>query len=171
MSIVEHRVYNGGLAGLKARLKAVEESRVRVGYIKGKSSPQFEDAEEGKQPLTCAQVAAWNTYGTLNADGTEHTPARPFMQEGIKRGKYELARLNRVNLILILRGKMDIKRALGQLGAIACGWMKRAIAESKSWAKPNAPSTIAHKTVDGKVGDQPLKDSGNMEQATTWSVE
>lgn len=172
MSVVEHRVHNGGLAELGRRLHALDKGRVRVGYIQGKSNPQYESTEDGeKTTLTCAQVAAWNVYGTWNKDGTVHTPERNFMREGIARGKHELARLNRINLVLILRGQMDITRALGQLGVLAAGWVKRAIAESKSWAVPNAPRTIAKKTIKGKVGDQPLKDTGNMQQATTWVVE
>lgn len=170
MSFVEHRTHNGGLDGLSKRMFELEQRRVRVGYIKGKSAPQFEEAKGDQPPLTCAQVAAWNTYGTLNKDGSQHIPERPFMQEGLKRGKRDMARLNRINLILILRGQMSVNQALGQLGALATGWIKRAIAESKSWAVPNAWRTIQKKTRAGKVGDQPLKDSGSMEQATTWSV-
>lgn len=166
MSYVEHRTHDGGLLALGQRLHALDVKRVRVGYIKGRSSPQTE--EDG---LTCAQVAAWNTYGTQTPDNTEHIPARPFMQEGLLRGRFGMARLNRINLVLVLKGKLSVFQALDKLGALATGWVKRAIAESKTWAKPNAPRTIRQKTINGKVGDQPLKDSGSMQQAATWSVD
>ena len=165
MSHVEHTVHGGGLKGLANAFEAMQ-SKVRVGYIKGTSNPQ---AEEGG--VSCAQVAAWNTFGTRNEDGTVRTPERPFMQQGLTAGKHDMARLNRINLLLCLQGKMGFKQALGQLGGMATGFVKRAIAESKTWALPNAPRTIAAKTRDGKIGDQPLKDTGNMEQAATWSVD
>jgi hypothetical protein len=166
MAHVEHRTHNGGLAALGNRLRDLKNRGVRVGYIKGKSQPQNADAEDGVAAPSCAQVAAWNVYGVIGEDGRHLIPARNFMAEGLREGRDELWRLNRINLILVLRGQMPIDRALGQLGAMAMGWMKRMISTSKSWAVPNAPSTVLL-----KGSDQPLKDTGNMTQALTWSVE
>jgi hypothetical protein len=141
--------------------------KVKVGFIKGKSQPETED--DGQ--LTVAQVAYWNELGTRNADGTVHTPERAFMRHGIAQGGTKFTRLNRVNLLLTLKGRLTHQKALGQLGAVAAGEVKRAIATSKTWATPNAPATIAAKTRDGKQGDHPLKDTGNMEQAVTWGLD
>jgi hypothetical protein len=160
---VEHTVHNGGLAALAQHFKTMRGT-VKAGFIKGKSHPETED--DGF--LTVAQVAAWNELGTHNADGTVHTPERAFMRHGITQGKMKFSRLNRINLILTLKGRMSYEQAIGQLGAMAAGEIKRAIATSKTWAEPNADATIAAKTRDGKKGDQPLKDTGNMEQAVTW---
>ncbi len=158
MAHVEHTVHNGGLAALAETFNTMR-GHVRVGFISGKSQPQKED-----DGLPVAQVAAWNEFGTPTI------PERAFMREGLRRGKPKFSRLNRINLCLTLRGQMTMQTALGQLGAIAAGEIKRAIHDSKSWAEKNADSTIAKKTRDGKVGDQPLKDSGNMEQALTFAV-
>jgi hypothetical protein len=162
---VEHRTFYGGLEGFAQRMRLMY-GFVKVGFIKGRSNPEKEDTG-----LSVAQVAAWNELGTRNADGTEHTPERAFMRTGIRTGQKKFARLNRINLVLTLRGQMTHQQALGLLGAVGAGEVKRAIATSKTWAKPNAPATIAAKTRAGKVGDQPLKDSGNMEQAVTWGLE
>jgi hypothetical protein len=159
MSHVVHKVHNGGLAALAHTFKAMV-GKVRVGYIEGKSSPQD---DEGGVPV--AQVAAWNTYGTLHEDGGWHSPPRPFLREGIDRGRPMFARLNRINLLLCLRGQMTVDQALGQLGAMAAGECKRAIADSRQWAEPNAASTVGR-----KGSDQPLVDSGNMAQALTFEV-
>lgn len=165
MSHVEHKAHNGGTTGLLGVLAATH-GKVAVGFIKGKTKPQREPPKEGEKEEgpALAQVAAWNVYGTPTI------PERNFFRIGLDNGRMTFRRLNRVNLLLILRKQMTIERALGQLGGIAAGELKKAIATSKSWAVPNAPSTIAKKTVDGKVGDQPLKDTGNMEQGVTWEV-
>lgn len=48
---------------------------VRVGFQAG-------DTEEDGTPLT--NIAYWNEHGTMNKDGSVHSPARPFMHDSVQ---------------------------------------------------------------------------------------
>lgn len=155
---VEHTAENGGLRALRNRLLMMAEDRmVKVGVIAGRSSP-----ERDEHGTSLAMVAAANHFGVPG-----HIPERPFMTEWLARGGEEkIKRLNSKNLRLILTGRMEIPIGLGQLGAVAVGEIQRTIAQSKSWAAPNAPSTVKR-----KHSSTPLIDIGNLRQSITWEVE
>jgi len=67
---------------------------------------------------------------------------------------------------------MTTERFLKGLGVyVADDVIVKRINRSKEWAVPNAPATIARKTVAGKVGDQPLVDTTtNILQRITFRV-
>jgi hypothetical protein len=153
---VTHNTNLRGLQILSDRLRK-GEFYVNVGV------PAEAKEDDG---TSAALVAAANEFGTT--DG--RIPERSFMRTGLGGGKEDQIRLNKVNLVRIAHGQTDMATALGQLGAMGAGQVKGAIRRSKSLFKPNAPSTIAHKTVNGKKGDQPLVDSGNLQQSITWVV-
>lgn len=161
MSHVEHKIHGKGLAGVAGFIKTIKGA-VAVGFIKGTSRPEKKDGE-GAPPI--AQVAAWNVFGVRSEDGRQIIPERNFFRHAMENGRSDLLRLNRINLVRILRGDMTSDKALEQLGAMHAGHLKKAIDSSKAWAEPNADRTI-----EAKGSDQPLKDTGNMEQGITWQV-
>lgn len=110
--------------------------------------------------------AAYNHFGTSRG-----IPPRPFIAVTIDRNKEKIFNLKKKLGAEILSGQLDPKKALELLGAVVTGMVKETI--SGPFFKgtvPNAPATIRAKTVNGKVGDQPLIDTGVMRGATTWEV-
>ena len=54
------------------------------------------------------------------------------------------------------------------IGSFMTDEIKKRIQDSKRWAKPNTARTIRKKTRAGKVGDQPLIDTGRLLNSITW---
>ena len=156
---VQHIIHEGGIAGLLARVRKGEFT-VDVGVLEGAGNET--DADGKDAGVTLATVAAANNFGTISVGG--NIPERDFFGHGLALTKDKRQRLNTINLANVVRGKQTIPKALGQLGAMAAGGIKEAIGTSKQWAKENAQSTK-----DQKGSDQPLKDTGNLEQAITWA--
>lgn len=89
-------------------------------------------------------------------------PARPFIRltfddeiEGIG------DQIDKAKVDVIL-GKVDKERFLSRLGLFLQKKIVQKIDSSKSWAEPNAPSTIA-----AKGSDHPLIDEGRLRQSIT----
>jgi hypothetical protein len=106
-------------------------------------------------PLSVAQVAFWQNFGTIR------TPARPFFSNMIKQqsptwGPKLAEAMKRTNL--------DTQRSLGLLGTNIKDELVRSIVETNS--PPNAPSTVARKGFD-----DPLIDTGTMQRAPDFVVE
>lgn len=146
--------------------------RVLVGYPDGKS-------EADGTPV--ALVAATHEFGSPS----QGIPERPTLRPGIQRKMPQLVRLNRINLIKVLRGQMTMRDALGQLGNMAVGAVKEEI--DKGNHAPLAPATIARRRAKRSKGwnakldkaaaksggtiDRPLIDSGQMRQSVTYIIE
>ncbi len=144
--------------------------------------------------------------GTVEADGTPMTlvaavhefgspsqgiPERPFLRVAMQRNAKKYVRLNRANLLKILRGQMTVDQALGQLGEMAKGDVQTEIKHGDF--KPLNPKTIAarrrarsngyNKALERKATkkqeagnaagpiDRPLIDSGQLRQSITWEIE
>lgn len=160
-------ITGGDLPGLKALAERIRgaDRNVLVGVPA--------DAKPEDDGTSMALVAATNEFGS--EDGK--IPERAFMRTGIARGRHKFERLNRISLTKIVQGTETVEHGLGLLGEMAKGEMQLAIKDSKSLFKPNAPSTIARKskgtpgTKGFKLSDQPLKDTGNLEQSLTWILE
>lgn len=102
--------------------------------------------------------AAWNHFGTA------HIPERPFISNAMRdnRAEYRAAMARAAKAIV--NGKTTTQQTLTRLGIKAQGDIQTEIVNLRS--PPNAPSTIAR-----KGSSNPLIDTGEMRQATTYKVE
>jgi hypothetical protein len=154
---------------LKKRVN-VDAKYVKVGI------PSSEKETDG---TSLAMIGAVNEFGSPD----KGIPERPFLRPGTRRGKPDFIRLNRVNLVKMLRKQMSIDKGLGQLGAMAVGKVKQEIRNGEF--KALAADTIAARKrrlspkyrakLEAKLGhplnlDKPLIDSGNLIQGVTYQI-
>lgn len=131
---------------------------IAIGFPMGKaSSIQYPDGT----PLI--DVAVYNNYGTFNKDGSEHIPARPFMDVGGLNASLETKKMRIVLLKKVRDGQIRMKDAADMIGAKAAAIMKRTIRDFDD--PPNAPATIAK-----KKSSNPLVDTGLLMQSVTWEL-
>lgn len=107
-----------------------------------------------------ALIAATHEFGSP----TRGIPERSFLRSALNENLAKYVRLNKVNLVRVLRGQLTAEQALGQLGEMAKGHVQHRIRDGKF--APLKSATIAH-----KGSSKPLIDSGNMMQAVTYVVE
>jgi len=125
--------------------------RVKVGV------PQGAGNEPEGTPI--ALVAAVHEYGTQ--DG--HIPERPWLRNTIRNHLDDYKRLNRINVIKALQGKMEPDAALEQLGMMAKGHVQQFIADNDYKLNPN--------TEKAKGSTKALIDSGNFRQSINYVIE
>lgn len=147
----------GALPGLKAlrqRMKDANKS-VLVGV------PVGAKPEEDGTPM--AMIAAVHEFGSPE----QNIPERSFLRGGIRRGMPKFSALNEKNLRAVVQGESTVSQAMGQLGALAAGEVKREFTTADF--APLKQSTIdARKRRFGKASSRPLIASGNLRQSITW---
>lgn len=148
---------------------------VHVGVPAGKT-------EKDGTPL--AMIAAVHEFGAGDV------PERPFLRVTPVKHRMKYIRLNRINLVKMLRGQMTAETALGQLGEMCKGDVQAEIRHGNF--KPLAPKTIRarerkrsgdyndelsrkveKKRAAGNAAgpiDRPLIDSGQLVQSITWEI-
>lgn len=144
--------------------------------------------------------------GATEADGTALTlvaavhefgapsvgiPERPFLRAAIERNRLNYVRLNRINLVKMLRGQTTVEDALGRLGEMAKGdvqteirngdfvALKPATIAARRRARGDSYNnaiqrSVAQKQNDGgEAGpiDRPLIDTGQLRQSIAWEIE
>lgn len=131
--------------GEHARLaKAINGRGVKIGI----------QADAGMDPDTGADLLDIAIY---NEFGTEHIPARPFVRDFAEKNGGVLGQAMDRMAGAVQDGRMGVSAALDQLGTFAEKHQKAHVQQSKQWAKPNAPATVAK-----KGSDVPLIDQGVM---------
>lgn len=90
-------------------------------------------------------------------------PERPFLRVAIRKNKQAYIRLNKINLVKVMRGQMSIEQALGQLGVMAKGDVQTEIRSGNF--TPLAPATIKR-----KGSSRPLIDTGQLVQSIQWEL-
>lgn len=133
---------------LKRRL--IGERLVRVGFPQGKT-------EADGTPV--AMIAAVHEFGSPEQGITE----RSFMRSSIRANAQKYVRLNKVNLVRIVRGQLTADQALGQLGEMAKGDMQQTIR-----AGDFAP--LKQATIDRKGSSKPLIDTSQMVQSVSYEL-
>ncbi len=123
---------------------------VNVGVPEGKR-------EEDGTPV--AMIAAVHEFGSPS----QGIPERPFLRVAVQRNRQKYVRLNRINLVKMLRGQATVDQALGQLGEMAKGDVQTEI-RSGDFA-PLKPATIKR-----KGSSRPLIDTGQMVQSIAWEL-
>jgi hypothetical protein len=106
--------------------------------------------------LTVGQIAVINEFGTDD----DHVPERSFLRSTFDVMKPKWLRLTDKYRNAIMEGKMTVMKALELIGLVQVSDVRLKV--KARIPPPNAPSTIKQKTVNGKIGDVPLIDSGQM---------
>lgn len=134
---------------LKQRLIA-DNRVVNVGVPEGKH-------EEDGTPV--AMVAAVHEFGSPS----QGIPERPFLRVAIQRNRQRLIRLNRINLVKMLRGQIGVEQALGQLGEMGKGDVQTEI-------RTGDFTPLKDATIKRKGSSKPLIDTGQMVQSIAWEL-
>lgn len=116
-----------------------------------------EGAGTEENGTSVAMVAAVHEYGSPS----QGIPERPFLRVTVDRNREKYVRLNRINLVKVVRGELSVEDALGQLGAMAAGDVQETIRRGDF--APLKPATIKR-----KGSSAPLIDEGQMIQSIHW---
>ena len=136
----------------RLRQRLVGDNRVvNVGVPEGKR-------EEDGTPV--AMIAAVHEFGSPS----HGIPERPFLRVAVEKNRVKYVRLNRINLVKMLRGQMGMEQALGQLGEMAKGDVQSEIRNGDF-----VPLKAA--TIRRKGSSKPLIDTGQMVQSISWVLE
>lgn len=134
---------------LKRRLTTGKHA-VNVGIPEG---PKEEDG------TPVAMIAAVHEYGSPDQGILE----RPFLRVAVQRNRLKYVKLNRINLVKMARGQLEVEQALGQLGEMAKGDVQVEIRNGDF--TPLKPATIKR-----KGSSRPLIDTGQMVQSIAWEL-
>lgn len=117
-------------------------------------------ANAGKDPETGADLL---DIAIINEFGTEHIPARPALRDFVEKNGQVLDQAMDRAAAAVQEGRITVDAALDQLGAFTEKHQKAHFQQSKKWAEPNAPSTIAK-----KGSNVPLIDHGLLVGAVRY---
>ena len=135
--------------------KITRAGTLRVGFLEGARYTDTHPVRGTKRkPLSVAQVAFWNEYGT------SRTPSRPFFRTAIAR---ESKNWGTKLAAAVKFHNYDGEAALRTLGQSMRDDIEASIAQ---WSTPgNAARTIARKGFD-----KPLVDEGTMQRAPDFEI-
>lgn len=132
--------------------KAATKPYVKVGFIGDSGGAEHKDST-----LTVAGVAAIHEYGAPD----HNIPERSFIRGTIEAHSTEVQGfIDHQNKSVLLQ-KINVKEALGRLGLFMVALIKNRIVKEHV-PPPLKESTIKAKTRDGKTGEVPLVDTGQM---------
>jgi hypothetical protein len=113
-------------------------------------------------------------YATKNEFGSGNIPERSFMRstydEKINETRKMINKFITRNFLRNNGGRL-LEKGLSVGAAFMSAQIKLKISNSKNWAKPNSPVTIALKSKKGRIKNTPLIDSGALRNSITWRVE
>ncbi len=135
----------------KMRASVTLLSKVKIGVPEGAGN------EADGTPL--ALVAAAHEFGAPSVG----VPERPFLRNTIVANQEKYIRLNRINMVKVVKGMITMEQALAQLGEMAKGDVQAFMASNDYALKP--------RTIARKGSSRALIDTGNLRQAITWSIE
>jgi hypothetical protein len=142
------------LKDILAKIAAVGKLALTLGFQGDKAAQLYPEG------VNVATVALYNEFGTVNA------PARGFLRAAMFEFRDKIERLFAVALArMVNTPSMSPMKALESVGRSIVQLIERKIRDSRSWAKANAPSTVA-----GKGFDYPLHDSFLMSRSVTWAI-
>lgn len=147
---------------------------VNVGVPEGKR-------EEDGTPV--AMIAAVHEFGSPS----QGIPERPFLRVAVQRNRQKYVRLNRINLVKMLRGQVTVDQALGQLGQAAAldvtkeiktgnfDSLKPATIKARERKRSNRYNRALKKRAAEKGAaagpiDKPLVDSGQLSASIAWEL-
>jgi len=130
--------------------------RVKVGFPAGKSDGDV------------IAKAIWTHFGTAGgASGGGWggpVPARPFLANAMRDNNRAYHAQMKTAAVSIFEGRMTVDAALQRLGGLAGADVEESIVSLRT--PPNSALTISL-----KGSDNPLVDTGEMQQSVRWDVE
>lgn len=153
-----------GYAALAKRLYGAQRARIEVGILSGKGAEEPAHRIDGvSELLTLLQVAIFNEFGTLNADGTEHVPERSFIRGWWDENEPQL-RADLTKLMQsVVAGKRTKEQILELMGTRCVGQIQQRIADGI--APENADSTV-----ERKGSSTPLIASGQLRAGVSFRI-
>ena len=152
-------VTGGDLPGLKAlreRMKDANKS-VLVGVPADAGNEKDENGDDTGTPLALVAACVHFGHTAIHPD----QPERPFLTQGIERGREKFHRLNAINLRAIVLGQKTVQESLDLLGVMAAGEVQREMRHGDF--APNASATIAR-----KGSSQPTINTAQLVQSITF---
>ncbi len=153
LAVGEFKEVDKGFETLKKGLINLRGLRLVVGYQGAKAQIIHEGSN-----INIATLAALQEFGTATS------PERPFLRGALLAHQDELVKLYREAVTAVLDGADPVDE-LAEIGKQAVGWIRERIDASKQWATP-----LADATVKAKGHDQPLVESGIMQDNSAWAV-
>lgn len=139
-----------GFARFEIDLKGLRGRQVRVGVT----------GDESVDGVSVVDYAMYNEFGTSRG-----IPARPFMSTTYDRHHKKTEKFIEFMYGQLLDGKMSPDHLLKTAGADYQSKVQQTIRAAKTWAVPNAESTVAK-----KGSTSPLIDTGRMVQSVRYEV-
>lgn len=145
---------------LKQVHRAKGKSYTKVGLPFENEPIDVSDEENGhKSQLELVQIAAVHEFGAPN----RNIPERSFLRSTVDNKREEIDSILTTNYKRYQDGKISLRIALGQIGEYVTNQVQTTI---RNRIPPELkPETIRRKTVQGKVGDVPLIDTGQLIQS------
>ena len=134
----------------KATADIRKGSRVTVG-IHADHNPPY-PTEKGKRPLTTAEVAVFNHFGT------KRIPARPFLDVGIQSQQDKIIKAGKE----VFSKTRSLGLAADAMGAVAVSAVQQYISRN------NIPPPLSPETIKRKGSSHALIDTGQLRQSITW---
>lgn len=151
-----------GLEDLQRELAELRKSEITIGW---QGATGAEQHPEAPVDTSVAQVAAWQEYGTEDAQGAVLVPARPMLSTTFEENERDFDKATRKGISDIVDGRANATEAVEALGNTGLRKLRKTMDQSKRWADELSPATIAR-----KGHDQPLLDSGKMRDAASWAL-
>lgn len=145
-----------GWKKIKVAAKQLDGAGVKVGI-------RARDAGKQNDGVDVIDVAVWNEWGVRDQDGSVRTPARPFMRHTADTSDAAVRAVTARWAGMLLAGRMTVAQVLGSLGLWYADRIKDTVRNSRSWAEPNAASTVAR-----KGSSVPLVDQGVLLGTIDW---
>jgi hypothetical protein len=132
------------------QIEELKKLQVRVGYQQGK--------KRSDKGVDMVDIAMWNELGTARS------PARPFIRHSADANKATIEGTCKALLKKVAQGG-TAEQTLNAIGTMQKGLIQDTITKSKTWAEPNADSTV-----ERKGSDQPLVDTGRLLQSVDYVI-
>ena len=184
---VEHKEYNGGIAGLFARLRGLQKRHIYVGIPQEKNSRKGEEIgnaellyihthgirrrpmiEEMDQNMArgLKYSAAFSLYIQSHGSPLWHSPPRPVIEPALAANKVRIAaEFKKIYQATASADGDGVERAITRTGLLAQNVCQEWFDDPRNNWPANSPVTIAK-----KKSDKPLIDTGAMRKAITYVV-
>lgn len=146
-----------GYAALVSRVYALDSPKVSIGIHEQEGAE--EHAEAG---MTVVALGAIHEFGLGNVP--ERSFIRAWFDENQDRAKEALRRL----MVSVVEGKRQPQQALELFAQWALGEMQKRMAEGIPPALQ--PETLRKKTREGKTGEKPLIDTGQLRSSLSYEI-
>ena len=158
------------LQGIKVKTSLLGRYQVLVGF-QGKGAMRLYP-----NGVNVATVATYQEFGTQGTETNEGVPARSFLRSTMFEQRSKIAQIyaDAVSAIFAdprgsrggTSGALDsVLEHLAEVGDAVLRLVSDKLRRSKSWAKGNAPATIAKKGFDN-----PLHETDQMTESISWVI-